>query len=74
MLNTALQTVESLHLKMDRAASTLPEYPVVMVMNGGGPSLGPQLMSEIGDVTRFTQRCAYSFFRCRSGKERFWQT
>ena len=53
MLNTASQTVESLRLKMDQTASLLPEYPVVMAMNGVGPSLGPQLMAEIGDVTRF---------------------
>ena len=41
---------------MDQTASTLPEYPVVMAMNGGGPSLDLQLMAEIGDVTRFTHR------------------
>lgn len=56
MLNTASETVETLRLKMDEAASTLPEYPVVMAMNGVGPTLGPQLMAEIGDVTRFTHR------------------
>ncbi len=62
MLNTASQTVESLRLKMDEAASTLPEYPVVMAMNGVGPTLGPQLMAEIGDVTRFTHRGALTAF------------
>lgn len=58
MLNTASETVESLRQEMDAAASTLPEYPVVMSMNGVGPTLGPQLMAEIGDVTRFTHRGA----------------
>ena len=62
MLNTASQTVESLRLKMDQTAATLPEYPVVMAMNGVGPSLGPQLMAEIGDVTRFTHREALTAF------------
>ena len=62
MLNTASETVESLRLKMDEAASTLPEYPVVMAMNGVGPTLGPQLMAEIGDVTRFTHRGALTAF------------
>ncbi len=62
MLNTASETVESLRLKMDGAASTLPEYPVVMAMNGVGPTLGPQLMAEIGDVTRFTHRGALTAF------------
>ena len=62
MLNTASETVESLRLKMDETASTLPEYPVVMAMNGVGPTLGPQLMAEIGDVTRFTHRGALTAF------------
>ena len=35
MLNTASETVESLRVKMDETASTLPEYPAVMAMNGG---------------------------------------
>lgn len=47
---------------MDQTASSLPEYPVVMAMNGVGPSLGPQLMAEIGDVTRFTHRGALTAF------------
>ena len=31
-------------------------------MNGVGPTLGPQLMAEIGDVTRFTHRGALTAF------------
>lgn len=62
MLNTASETVESLRRKMNETASTLPEYPVVMAMNGVGPTLGPQLMAEIGDVTRFTHRGALTAF------------
>lgn len=62
MLDTASETVESLRLKMDETASMLPEYPVVMAMNGVGPTLGPQLMAEIGDVTRFTHRGALTAF------------
>ena len=46
MLNTASATVESLRQKMDAAAATLPEYPIVMAMNGVGPTLGPQLMAR----------------------------
>ena len=41
---------------MNELASTLPEYPVVMDMNGVGATLGPQLIAEIGDVSRFTHR------------------
>lgn len=62
MLNTASATVESLRQKMDETAATLPEYPVVMAMNGVGSTLGPQLMAEIGDVTRFTHRGALTAF------------
>ena len=62
MLDTASENVETLRLKMDETASTLPEYPVVMDMNGVGPTLGPQLMAEIGDVTRFTHRGALTAF------------
>ncbi len=62
LLNTTSQMVESLRTEMDRVASTLPEYPAVMAMNGVGPTLGPQLMAEIGDPTRFTHREALTAF------------
>ena len=52
MLNTASATVESLRQKMNETAATLPEYPVVMAMNGVGPALGP----------RFTHREALTAF------------
>jgi len=45
--------VEVLRAEMNRLASLLPEYPVVMRMFGVGESFGPQLMAEIGDITRF---------------------
>lgn len=56
MLNTASEAMESLRLKMNEFATILPEYPAVMAMNGIGSTLGPQLMAEIGGVTRFTHR------------------
>ena len=62
MLNVAAETVETLRIKMDQTASQLPEYPVVMEMNGVGPTLGPQLIAEIGDVTRFKHRGALTAF------------
>lgn len=61
-LNSASQTVEQLRSLMNETASRLPEYPVVMAMKGVGPSLGPQLMAEIGDVTRFTHKGAITAF------------
>ena len=56
------ETVAQLKAKMDEAASRLPEYPVVMAMYGVGSSLGPQLMAEIGDVSRFTHKGALTAF------------
>ena len=47
---------------MNETASKLPEYPIVMQFKGVGPSLGPQLMAEIGDVTRFTHKGALTAF------------
>ena len=62
MLNVASETVETLRIKMDQTASQLPEYPVVMEMDGVGATLGPQLIAEIGDVTRFKHRGALTAF------------
>ena len=61
-LNTASRTVEELRTLMNDTAAKLPKYPVVMGMKGVGPSLGPQLMAEIGDVTRFTHKGAITAF------------
>jgi transposase len=61
-LNCASTTIEELRALMNETASKLPEYPVVMQMKGVGPSLGPQLMAEIGDVTRFTHKGALTAF------------
>lgn len=51
--NNISKTTDLTLAKMDRLASRLPEYPVVMAMEGVDASLGPRLMAEIGDVTRF---------------------
>lgn len=55
-LNAASKTVELLRTEMNHLAQQLPEYPVVMAMGGVGKSLGPQLMAEIGEVTRFAHK------------------
>ena len=62
LLNAASETVELLCLEMDRTAALLPEYPVVMAMNGVGPTLGPQLMAKIGDVPSFTHHEALTAY------------
>jgi hypothetical protein len=54
--------IAALQKEMQSLASALPEYPVVMRMYGVGPSLGPQLMAEIGDVCRFHSKKALVAF------------
>ena len=61
-LNACSKSVESLRIEMDRLASQLPEYPVVMAMYGVGERLGPQLIAEIGDVTRFAHKGSLAAF------------
>lgn len=61
-LNAVSKSVEQLKAEMRSLAAQLPEYPVVMAMRGVGDSLGPQLMAELGDVTRFTHRNAITAF------------
>ena len=61
-LNAVSKSLEQLKAEMRTLAAQLPEYPVVMAMRGVGDSLGPQLMAELGDVTRFTHRNAITAF------------
>ena len=61
-LNAVSATLERLKAEMLDLASQLPEFPVVMNMRGVGDSPGPQLMAEIGDVTRFARRSAITSF------------
>ena len=61
-LNTISVLVEQLRTEMNRLASEMPEYPIVLAMRGVGPSLGPQIMAEIGDVTRFAHRGSLTAF------------
>ena len=55
-LTAISRSVETYRTEMNKLASQLPEYPVVMQMYGVGESLGPQLMAEIGDVRRFRRK------------------
>ena len=61
-LKATSATLAALKREMQRLASLLPEYPVVMEMFGVGPILGPQLMAEIGDVRRFHSKKALVAF------------
>ena len=57
-LNSLIDSLERIRKEMNRIASFLPEYPVVMGMYGVGTTLGPQLIAEIGNVRRFYSRKA----------------
>ena len=51
-----------LRKEMDALVATLPEYGTVMGIYGVGKTYGPQLIAEIGDVSRFTHREALTAF------------
>ena len=57
-LRATSSALAALKQEMQALAAQLPEYPVVMGMFGVGPTLGPQLMAEIGDVRRFSSKKA----------------
>ncbi len=61
-LNAISHSVELIRTEMNKLASMLPEYEIVLSMCGVGKSLGPQLIAEIGDVTRFKKRNSLSAF------------
>ena len=47
---------------MNQTAAKLPEYPIVLGMTGVGTTLGPQLIAEIGDVSRFSHKGALTAY------------
>ena len=57
-LNTLNETLASLQREMKFLAGSLPEYDTVMSSYGVGPVLGSQLIAEIGDVSRFSNKKA----------------
>lgn len=61
-LDTVSKQIETFRRTMNELAFTLPEYATVMSMYGVGSTLGPQLMAEIGDVSRFDHRSAITAF------------
>lgn len=61
-LNAVYDSLQILRDEMYRLASCLPEFHVVMAMQGAGEITGPMLMAEIGDVRRFTSKNALVAF------------
>ena len=61
-LQASSSSLAVLRHRMNKLAQMLPEYPIVMKMYGVSPTLGPQLMAEIGDVRRFHSKKALVAF------------
>lgn len=61
-LNAVYESMAVLRAEMKRLAALLPEYEVVMAMQGAGDITGPKLIAEIGDVRRFTNKSALVAF------------
>ncbi|MDE6902038.1 MAG: transposase [Lachnospiraceae bacterium] len=61
-LNAVYDALYILRGEMLRLTSLLPEFDVVMAMQGAGEVTGPQLIAEIGDVRRFTHKGALVVF------------
>lgn len=61
-LKALSQSAATFRQEMFRLAQQLPEFDTVMEMYGVGPSLGPQLIAEIGDVRRFSTKKALVAF------------
>ena len=57
-LRATSTALAALKHEIQSLASQLREYPVVMDLFGVGPTLGPQLIAEIGDVRRFYSKKA----------------
>lgn len=61
-LNAVYETLHALHAEMLRLASLLPEFEIVLSIQGAREIPGPQLIAEIGDLRRFTHKGALVAF------------
>ncbi len=55
-VNSINETISATAKEMNRLASLLPEYVVVMAFRGVGEILGSQLIAEIGDIYRYPKK------------------
>jgi transposase len=61
-VNAIAKTMSVIRNEMQKMASMLPEYPVVLSMRGVGETLCSQIIAEIGDVHRFRNKQALVAF------------
>lgn len=62
LLKQASSSADLLLRQMQSIAYTLPEYSIVRSMHGVGDRLAPLLISEIGDIRRFTSAKALNAY------------
>ena len=53
ILSDSQRAADEIMLQMQNIAETIPEYKVLLSMNGVGDRLGPVILAEIGDIRRF---------------------
>ena len=53
LVSESQKAADTIILKMQNLAETLPEYAVLRSMAGVGDRLGPLILAEIGDIRRF---------------------
>ena len=61
-MNVVYDALQILRKEIIRLASLLPEYEIVMDMQGAGEITGPMLMAEIRGVRKFTSKNALVAF------------
>jgi len=61
-LNSLCETVAAVKAQMSLIASQLPEYETVLSMHGVGKALAPQLIAEIGEISRYPRRTSLARF------------
>ena len=61
-LNSLCETIATVKYNMTQIATELPEYETVLAMHGVGKTLAPQLIAEIGEVSRFNGRTSIARF------------
>jgi len=61
-LNNICEVISALKVEMNNIAAMLPEYETVLAMHGVCKTLAPQLIAEIGDITRYPKRSSLTRF------------
>jgi transposase len=63
-LNSTAETKAAVLRKLKEIAQSMPEWNVVIEMDGVGDILAPQLIAEIGNINRFGSKNSLTGFAC----------